>query len=69
MDKMTKTHEDERLNALIGKRVRITFWDGDVLTGTLGRSEYHQGYALKLLLTSNLHFYKSHVKKVEVLQK
>ncbi len=66
---MTKTHEDERLNALIGKRVRITFWDGDVGRGVLGRSEYSQRYVLRRGLEGNVCFYKSHVKKVEELKK
>ena len=68
MKKMTKTHEDERLNGLIGKRVRITFWNGDVDEGILARSEYSQRYALRRLLKGDVHFRKSHVKKVEELQ-
>ena len=68
MSQITKTHEDERLNSLIGKRVRITFNDGDVDEGILGRSEYSQRYALERLLKGDVHFYKSHVKNVEELQ-
>ena len=60
-------HEDEKLNGLIGKRVRITFWDGDVDEGILERSEYSKRYALRRELKGDIHFYKSHVKKVEVL--
>ena len=68
MKGMTKIHESERLNGLIGKRVRITFWDGDVDEGILGRSEYSQRYALKREFKGDVCFYKSHVKKVEELQ-
>lgn len=63
-----KTHEDERLNSLIGKRVRITFFDGGVDEGVLRRSEYSQRYALQRVLRGDVHFYKSHVKKLEEVQ-
>lgn len=68
MKQMTKTHESEILNGLIGKRVRITFWDDDVDEGILGRSEYSQRYSLKRAFKGDVCFYKSHVKKVEELQ-
>ena len=65
MEEKKLTDEDERLNGLIGKRVRIFFVDGDVDEGILQRSEYSQRYALRRLLKGDVHFYKSHVKKVE----
>ena len=65
---MSKVHEDERLNSLLGKRVRITFFDGDVYEGILGRSDYSQRYALKREAKGDVHFFKSHVKKVEALE-
>lgn len=63
-----KVHEDERLNSLIGKRVRITFFDGDIEEGILARSEYSQRYALKREFKGDICFYKSHVKKVEKVE-
>ena len=65
---MSKVHEDERLNSLLGKRVRITFFDGDVYEGILGRSKHIKGYVLKRVLKGDVHFYKSQVKKVEALE-
>lgn len=64
---MTKVHEDKRMNALLGKRVRILFFDGDTEEGILERSEYSRRYALKRALKGTLCFYKSHVKKIEAL--
>ena len=65
---MKKTHEDERLNALLGKRVRITWWDGKADVGVLRRTKIR--YVLECghpILTKTIIFYKSHVKKVEAL--
>lgn len=67
---MKKTHEDERLNALLGKRVRIKWWDGKADVGVLRRTETRKRYLLECghpILTHTVVFYKSHVKKVEVL--
>lgn len=52
-------HESKILNALLGKRVKIIFWDNSEACGTLKKSTIQQGYAIE-----NLHFRKSHVKKV-----
>lgn len=57
------THENEELNALLGKKVQVKFFDGDVQMGVLERSKYHSGY----YLIDNIEFRKSHVKKVLVL--
>lgn len=62
MSKKIYTHESEELNALLGKKVQITFFDNDVKTGILQRAEYKQGrYEV-----DNLSFRKTHVKKIEV---
>lgn len=58
------THESEELNALLGKKVKITFWDDKVLTGVLARAEYRPDrYEV-----ANMSFRKTHVKKVEVVR-
>ena len=62
---------DEKLDRYIGKRVKIEFFDGDVLSGNL---EFHYGfYFLKNCMDEkkgwtrdDVHFRKSHVKKIEV---
>ena len=58
------THESPELNALLGKQVRLTFFDGDVVSGRLERDEWHKDcYFIRgqRLIT----FYKSHVTKIE----
>ncbi len=64
MNKKIYTHESEELNALLGKKVQITFFDNNVKTGILQRAEYKQGrYEV-----DNLSFRKTHVKKIEVVR-
>lgn len=64
MSKKIYTHENEELNALLGKKVQITFFDNDVKTGILQRAKYKQGrYEV-----DNLSFRKTHVKKIEVVR-
>ncbi len=61
---MKYTHESEQLNVLLGKKVRITLFDGYVCIGILQRSEYKQGrYEV-----DNFSFRKTHVKKIEVVR-
>lgn len=62
-------HESEKLNALLGKRVKVELHDKSVHTGILGKSEYSGRYSLdrREMHTGFLCFYKTHVKKIEVL--
>lgn len=61
---MKYTHESEKLNALLGKSVRITMWNGKAVAGKLSRSEYRNGrYEV-----DNYSFRKTHVKKIEVVR-
>lgn len=61
---MKYTHESEQLNVLLGKKVRITLFDGDTYIGILQRSEWKQGrYEVDCLS-----FRKTHVKKIEVVK-
>ena len=62
MSKKIYTHESKELNALLGKKIQLTFFDNDVKTGILRRAEYKQDrYEI-----DNLSFRKTHVKKIEV---
>lgn len=61
-------HESEKLNGLIGKKVKIIMWDGRVEIGILGRSEYSKRYKLDRPYKGSLHFYKTHIKKIEVAE-
>ena len=63
--KHTYTHESEKLNALLGKKVKVKFYDDDVRIGILQRSERDSGY----YIIGNLEFRKSHVVKVVVYGK
>lgn len=61
---MKYTHESKELNVLLGKKVKVTLFDGTTLTGVLTRSEWKQGrYEV-----SNYAFHKTHVKKLEELE-
>ena len=65
-------HESEKLNALLGKRVKIVLFDDTVHIGILGKSEYSDRYKLDRsemnIDRGDLCFYKTHIKKVEVLR-
>lgn len=58
------THESEELNALLGKKVKVTFFDDTTKTGVLTRSLYsYDRYDVAGYL-----FRKTHVKKIEVVR-
>lgn len=63
-------HESEKLNALLGKRVKIILFDNTIHTGILGKSEYSGRYKLdrREMYKGALCFYKTHIKKIEVLR-
>nr|DAR26313.1 MAG TPA: hypothetical protein [Caudoviricetes sp.] len=59
---MKYTHESEELNALLGKKVKVTLFDNKTITGVLTRAEWRSNrYEV-----TNYSFYKTHVKKIEV---
>lgn len=61
---MKYTHESEELNALLGKKVKVTLFDGTTITGVLTRAEWKQGrYEV-----ANYTFRKTHVTKIEVVR-
>lgn len=69
-NKKTYSHESEELNALIGKRVRITFFDGQISAGVLEKDETNKGcYCIDALdshgLPVKIIFRKTHVEKIE----
>lgn len=61
---MKYTHESKELNALLGKKVKVTLFDDTTLTGILTRAEWKPDryevadYSLR----------KTHVKKIEVVR-
>lgn len=61
---VANVHESEKLNALIGKKVKIIFWDNKEEVGILGRSEYSKRYKIDRAYKGPLHFYKTHIKKI-----
>lgn len=66
---VSNIHESEKLNALIGKKVKIILFDNREEIGILGRSEYSKRYKLDRPYKGPLHFYKTHIKKIsEVTQ-
>ena len=65
-------HRDEKLDGLIGKRVTITFTDGDRLSGLLTFDERMSHYVLKNAIDekkgfsrNDTAFRKSHVKSIK----
>lgn len=57
------THESEELNALLGKKVKITLFDDTTITGVLTRAEWKPDR----YQAQNWTFRKTHVKKIEVI--
>ena len=57
------THESEELNALLGKKVKVTFFDDTTITGILTRAEWKSGR----YECANYSFRKTHIKKIEVI--
>ena len=57
-------HESEKLNALLGKKVKIKMFDNREYIGILGRSEYSKRYKIDRPYKGALHFYKTHIKKI-----
>ena len=65
-------HRNSKLDKLLGKRVKVSFTDGDVITGTLKFYEASGFYKLTNCLSkrgfivNDTLFRKSHVKEIEV---
>ena len=58
-------HKSKKLDALLGKNVRIEFFDGDIDTGKLKVSPRRTGhYAIGRAGKGDLEFRKTHVKRV-----
>lgn len=53
-------HKSSRLEKLMGKKVKIVFFDDTTRIGILGRDEYRPGR----YMVDNMSFYKTHVKEV-----
>lgn len=63
---MDKCHVSQEIEDAINKMVKITFFDGTTETGILRHNEWGRGYAL-VRSEGDLGFYKTHIKKIEVL--
>ena len=63
---MSEKIESEEMEALLGKRVRVTFEDWDEREGILGKPNFLRGYSLDMM-QGRLVFKQSHVRKVEVI--
>lgn len=59
---MKYTHESEELNALLGKKVKVTLWDNTTITGILTRAEWKPNR----YQVANYSFRKTHVKQIVV---
>ena len=58
---MKDSHDDAKLNSLMGKNVRVTFFEGTQSVGKLER-DFDGKYRV-----DNWRFRKSHIKKIEVI--
>lgn len=61
---MKYTHESKELNALLGKKVKVTLFDGTPITGVLTRAEYRPDR----YQVADYSFRKTHVKNIEVVR-
>ena len=58
------SHESDKLNALLGKQVKITLFSGGTVIGVLGKNKCDNRYLIATPY-GEYAFYKTHVKKVE----
>ena len=61
---MKYTHEDEKLNSLLGKNVKIVMFDGRTYQGKLSRGGWDKSKYSIPCNGGSLVFRKTHVKKV-----
>ena len=65
---MSNIHRSKYLDRFLGQKVRVTFWDDRVYEGILywSKREYtEQVIPREDYSVDNMHFYKTHVKKIE----
>lgn len=60
------THESPKLNALLWRKVEITFFDGDTHVGILERDNYNKEWYF-LNGDKRISFLKSHVRKIKTV--
>ena len=61
---MKYTHESEKLNALLGEKVKVTLFDDTTIMGVLTRAEWKPDH----YQVADYYFRKTHVKKIEVIK-
>ena len=61
---MHYTHESKELNALLGKKVKVTLFNDKTITGILTRAEWRPD----CYKVADYSFRKSHVKKIDVVR-
>ena len=62
---MKNCHKSEKLDALLGKKVKIIMYDGAIHTGVLRKDTYSDRYRVERNGKGGLCFYKTHIRKVE----
>lgn len=62
---MKYSHKDSKLNSICGKKVRVVFWDNEERVGILRAADSRILGDTFGYVVDNLHFKKSHIKRVE----
>lgn len=65
---MSNIHRSKELDQFLGQKVRVTFWNDHVYEGILywSKRDYpEQVIPREDYSVDNMHFYKTHVKKIE----
>lgn len=62
---MQNCHKSEKLEALLGKLVKLVLHDGSVYIGFLGKDMYSERYRISSKHNGPMCFYKTHVRKIE----
>ena len=61
---MQNCHKSKKLEALLGKRVKLVLHDGSVYTGVLSKDQYSERYKIERNYEGPMCFYKTHVRKI-----
>ena len=64
---MKNCHDDKTINSMIGIKIRVELKNWETVEGILAVPTFGNGYLIKTR-TYDYRFYKSHVKRIELLQ-